>query len=88
LTVEYRALMCAFLVPGRSMWHYPEIDAGKVYRPGTLIVLATEERDVFATANLKMTGAGMPLQLITQRRIADGGVEYWLTFVKVASVPS
>jgi len=87
-TKEYRALMCAFLVHGASMWHYPAVDQGRRYPPGTLLVLATRDRNVFPDANVRMTDAGMPLQLVAQRQIAQGATGYWLTFVRTGAAPA
>lgn len=82
-SAEYRAIMCAILSHGFSMQHYPEVDAGLAYRPGTFLILITENKDVFDTASEKMTSAGMPLSLYGQDRISGGGTSYWLTYVRV-----
>jgi hypothetical protein len=83
LTTEYRAIMCGFLSHGLSMWEYPRINAQRVYKPGTFVILITEERDVFDAANQTMTRAGMPLSLYGQDLIAAGDISYWLTYVRV-----
>lgn len=83
LTKEYRAIMCGFLSHGLSMWEYPRIDMQRVYKPGTFVILITEERDVFDAANQTMTRAGMPLSLSGQDLISAGDTSYWLTYVRV-----
>jgi len=82
-TGEYRAIMCMFLSHSLSMKRYPEIDAERVYRPGTFLILITEKEDIFDAANEKMTGAGMPLSLYGQDLIAESGGSYWLTYTRV-----
>ena len=81
LTSEYRSIMCAFTAHELSMKRYPEVDGS--YSPGRRLVLVTETRDVFESANRRMSAAGMPLALLSQERITGDGVSYWLTFVRV-----
>lgn len=83
LTTEYRAIMCGLLSHPLSMYEYPRIDAQRVYKPGTFVILITEERDVFDAANQTLTRAGMPLSLYGQDLIAAGDISYWLTYVRV-----
>ena len=83
LVGESRAIMCGFLSHGFSMWGYPRIDAQRVYKPGTFVILITEERDVFDAANQTMTRAGMPLSLYGQDLVSARGSSYWLTYVRV-----
>jgi hypothetical protein len=81
---EYRAIMCGFLAHGvLSMYTYPELEPERVYPPGTFLIIITQKQDVFDGANQKMTQAGMPISLYAQDVIAEGGVTYWLTYVRV-----
>ena len=82
-SVEYNAIMCTTLSHVLSMKRYPEFDEDRVYRPGTFLILITENKDVFGAANEKMTNAGMPLSLSGQDLISSNGVSYWLTYVRV-----
>ena len=86
-TVEYRAIMCGFQSHGLSMWEYPQLDKDRTYKPGTFLILITEDRGVFESANHTMSQAGMPLVLYGQDRIATAkdGVSYWITYAKVQS---
>jgi len=84
LAAEYRAIMCGFLAHGFSMLRYPEADADRIYKPGTFLVLITENRDAFDGANEAMIRAGMPLSLYGQDLITGGGISYWLTYVRVS----
>jgi hypothetical protein len=87
-TAEYRAIMCAILSHGFSMQHYPEVDAGRSYQPGTFLILITENKDIFDSASEKMTNAGMPLSLYAQDLVSGGGTSYWLTYVRVQKAVS
>jgi hypothetical protein len=82
-SVDYNAIMCTTLSHILSMKRYPEFDEDRVYRPGTFLILMTENKDVFDAANEKMTNAGMPLSLSSQDRISANGASYWLTYVRV-----
>jgi hypothetical protein len=86
-TAEYRAIMCGFQSHGLSMYEYPQIDKDRTYKPGTFLILITEDRGVFESANYTMSQAGMPLVLYGQDRIATAkdGVSYWITYAKVQS---
>jgi len=84
-TGEYRAIMCSFVAHGLSMYTYPEVEPGRVFRPGTFLVLITQSKDVFESAKEKMSRAGMSLAFYAQEPVADGGVTYWLTYVRVLS---
>jgi len=83
LSKEYLAIMCGSLSHGLSMWRYPMVDPGRVYPPGTFLILITQARDVFADANERMSSAGMPLRLYRQDLVSGGGVSYWLTYLQV-----
>jgi len=82
-TSEYRAIMCGFVAHGLSMYTYPEVEPGRVFQSGTFLILITQDKDVFDSANQKMSQAGMPLSLYAQDVISDAGVTYWLTYVRV-----
>jgi hypothetical protein len=83
LVSEYRAIMCGFQSHGLSMYEYPQIDPHRTYKPGTFVILITDDRDVFDAANQTMTQAGMPLSLYGQDLIAVGDISYWVTYVRV-----
>jgi hypothetical protein len=83
LSEEYRGIMCAFRTHGVSMTHYPAVEAGRMFEPGTWLVILTEERGVFEGANDRMSRAGMPLALRGEEEIYADGVSYWVTFVEV-----
>ena len=83
-TGEYRAIMCTTLSHVFSMKRYPEVDEDRTYRAGTFLILITENKDVFDTANEKMTNAGMPLSLYAQDLISGSGASYWLTYVRIS----
>ena len=83
LVGESRAIMRR--LPVTRIFHVgiPAIDAQRVYKPGTFVILITEERDVFDAANQTMTRAGMPLSLYGQDLVSARGSSYWLTYVRV-----
>jgi hypothetical protein len=76
------------------MWNYPAVDPTKKYAPGTELILITRDRDVFESANAKMSSAGMPLRMWKQEIISGEGdapykpVSYWLTFTDVIAGPN
>jgi hypothetical protein len=82
-TAEYRAIMCA-VHPSNAMWRYPKVDEKASYPPGTPIVIMTDRRDVFDSANTAMARAGMPLSLLSQDFVSRDGVSYWITIATVA----
>ena len=87
-TGEYRAIMCSFVAHSLSMYTYPKVEPGRVFRSGTFLVLITQNKDVFESANEKMSEAGMSLAFYAQDPVAEGGVTYWLTYVRVLSAGS
>jgi hypothetical protein len=87
LTAEYRGIMCSFLAHGLSMYHYPKLDAKRVYPTGAYLILLTTGSDPFAAANRTMSQAGMPLALVSRDMIAEDGVSYQITCVKVLPKP-
>jgi len=95
-TAEYRAIMCSYMSHGFSMRKYPAIDPTRKYTPGSHLILLTKEKDVFDSANAKMTLAGMPLRLQKQYQVSGEAVipgesvdhvGYWLTFTEVLPAP-
>ncbi|MBK5291813.1 MAG: hypothetical protein JJE04_09085 [Acidobacteriia bacterium] len=82
-TSEYRAVMCAFSAHGFSMYTYPNVEKGRVYKPGSELVLITPSKDVFDDANQKMTAAGMPLALVGQDFVDDPDHPNWITYVRI-----
>ena len=84
-TSEYRAIMCAFQSHALSMYEYPRLDKDRVYKPGTFVILVTENQDVFEQANDSMSHAGMPLLLYAQDHIAGSkdAISYWITYAEV-----
>jgi hypothetical protein len=84
-TSEYRAIMCGFQSHGLSMYEYPHLDKDRIYKPGTFLILITEDQEVFQNANDTMSHAGMPLSFYGQDRIAAStdGISYWITYAKV-----
>jgi len=79
--------MCSFLAHSLSMYHYPKLDAKRVYPTGAYLILLTTGPDPFAAANRTMGQAGMPLSLVSRDLIADDGVSYQITCVKVLPKP-
>jgi hypothetical protein len=92
-TVEYRSIMCALQTQGSSMWKYPAVDPTKKYAPGTEVILITQNKDAFESANASLSQAGMPLRMGKQQLIFGEGdvplrpVSYWLTFTDVLAPP-
>ena len=77
--------MCGFQSHGLSMYEYPRLEKDRIYKPGTFLILITEDQGVFEAANYTMSRAGMPLSFYGQDRIAAGkdGISYWITYAKV-----
>lgn len=88
LAAEYRGIMCSFIAHGQSMYHYPKVDAKRVYAPGTYLILLTTGPDPFQSANETMSEAGMPLSLVSRDTIAKDGITYQITCVKILPKPS
>uniref|UniRef100_Q02BA3 Uncharacterized protein n=1 Tax=Solibacter usitatus (strain Ellin6076) TaxID=234267 RepID=Q02BA3_SOLUE len=89
-SLEYRAIMCAFVAHGVSMWRYPKIGVGASaapaqYLPGTQIILISQRRDTFEQARSAMAEVGMPLRLTGQQLVSRDNVSYWLTFTEIVN---
>lgn len=82
-SAEYRAVMCAFVTHGFSMWEFPKVDPTKHYDPGTPIILVTEKKDVVDSSSETLAKAGMPVKLISQDLIDYGAQPYWVTCLLV-----
>jgi hypothetical protein len=71
------------------MWRYPALEPDRHYSPGTELILITQDRNVFPSANATMSKAGMPLRMWKQQVISGEGadpskhISYWLTFTDV-----
>jgi hypothetical protein len=68
--LEFEAIMCAFLSHVDSMRNFPEVDAGRRFAPGQVVVLLTDERPASTV---------LPLSLLWDYRIEIEGVSYWVT---------
>jgi len=82
---EFQPIMVSFLSHGISMPHFPEVDAGRRYEPGQILLLLNTRRGMFDSAGRTMERAGMPLSLLWEQQIASDGVAYWITATEVQS---
>jgi hypothetical protein len=81
--LEYQAIMCAFTAHGTSMWNFPEIDAGRAYAPGQVLMLLNNAPGVFDLAAGAMERRGMPLSFLWEQAVTSAGVAYWITATEV-----
>lgn len=74
--LEYQAIMCAFLAHSSSMQNFPEDDPRRVFAPGQLLVLLTDQRP--GPAPVAQTAP--PLW---DQRIDLAGVTFWITAIEL-----
>jgi hypothetical protein len=86
LTPEYRGIMCAFQAWENSMYHFPKVDSGKVYRAGRRLFLLTQHPDVMPGASYVLARSGNPARFVSQDPVDLGGTAYWITQVEIAPV--
>src|SRR5579862_98982 len=72
--LEFEAIMCSFLSHMGSMLNFPDVDPGRRYAPGQVVVLLTDERA--GTTSL-------PFSVLWEERIEIAGVAYWITATEV-----
>jgi len=81
--LEFQAIMCAFLSHGASMRNFPEVDPGRGFAPGQVLVLLTDHRGAFGVAAHVMDRNGTPLTFLWEQAIEGAGGVYWTTATEV-----
>ena len=65
------------------MLNFPEVDPGRRYAPGQVLVLLTNSRVAVEPASGMMARYGMPLSFLWEQQIESAGVGYWITATEV-----
>jgi hypothetical protein len=82
LSVESRAITCAFFAQAQAMWYFPRVTlppTESMPKPGSHIFLITEQPDILPAAFYNLAREQMPAEFLFQEHIQDGDTSYWIT---------